>query len=193
MATKEHSSKEHPDLPNKPNKTNWVERAGGLPPYMARVAKHIMYDSGYTETRAIKAAISQTKKRAAEGNKEAIAAVARWEKMKAGTSKVKLSVLPRDGVRQRQFTEQKHVRNKGRFAPKGTSNVRATNDSPQAIISGLKVGQTFDIPGLDGKIKRTDAGFVVTGPDGFTTTASTVSSAMAVAARLIRNRKGGKK
>lgn len=74
-----------PPLPNDPAKTNWVEHEGGLPDYIMRVAKHIFADGKYTVSEAIAGAVSQTKKRAAEGNKEAIAAVAEWEKMKAST------------------------------------------------------------------------------------------------------------
>jgi hypothetical protein len=58
----DHSSRTHPELPNKPGKTNWVEQQGGLPDFIKRVAKHIMADSGYTESRAIAAAVSQCKK-----------------------------------------------------------------------------------------------------------------------------------
>lgn len=55
----DHSSRTHPDIPNDPGKTNWVEEQGGLPPFIKRVAKHIMADSGYTKSRAIAAAVSQ--------------------------------------------------------------------------------------------------------------------------------------
>lgn len=82
----DHSSRTHRPLKNKPGVSNWVEEAGGLPRYIKRVARHIRSDSGYTESRAIAAAISQTKKRAAEGNAEAIAAIAEWNRMKASTS-----------------------------------------------------------------------------------------------------------
>jgi len=58
----DHSSRTHPDIPNKPGKTNWVEEQGGLPDFIKRVAKHIMADSGYTQSRAIAAAVSQCKK-----------------------------------------------------------------------------------------------------------------------------------
>lgn len=193
MATKEHSSRTHPELPNKPGKTNWEEKRGGLPSYIDRVAKHIMYDSGYTESRAIAAAISQTKKRAATGNKEAIAAIAQWEKMKAGTKKVSLSTVVTPG-RQRQFNEALHVRVGGRFASKGGgAQPVAKPQTARAQIASLDVGDAYNIPGIDGKIKRTAAGFEVTGPGGFKTVASTVTSAMAVAARLIKAKKGVKK
>lgn len=83
MAKSEHKSSVHPDVPNKPGKANWVEQEGHLPRYIRRVAKHIIADSGYTVSRAIAAAVSQTKKRAATGNAEAVAAIAQWERMKA--------------------------------------------------------------------------------------------------------------
>lgn len=77
----DHKSSIHPDLPNKPGKTNWVEQEGGLPPFIKRVAKHIMADSGYTESRAIAAAISQCKK--GRLGPKGLAAAAQWEAMKA--------------------------------------------------------------------------------------------------------------
>jgi hypothetical protein len=76
----DHKSSTHPDLPNKPG-TNWVEQEGGLPPFIKRVAKHIMADSGYTEEHAIRAAISQCK-RGRLGAK-GLAAAAQWEALKA--------------------------------------------------------------------------------------------------------------
>lgn len=41
---------------------NWVEEQGGLPDFIKRVAKHIMADSGYSQSRAIAATVSQCKK-----------------------------------------------------------------------------------------------------------------------------------
>lgn len=79
----DHESTIHPDVPNKSGKTNWVEQEGHLPRYIERVAKHIIADSGYTVSRAIAAAVSQTKKRAAKGNGEAAAAIAQWYRMRA--------------------------------------------------------------------------------------------------------------
>lgn len=55
----DHSSSTHPDLPNKPGKTNWVEQQGGLPSFIKRVAKHIMADGHLTESHAIAAAVKQ--------------------------------------------------------------------------------------------------------------------------------------
>lgn len=79
----DHDSSVHPDIPNQPGVTNWVEQEGGLPRYIERVAKHIMSDSGYSRSRAIAAAVSQTRKRAAAGNAEAAAAYAQWVRMRA--------------------------------------------------------------------------------------------------------------
>jgi hypothetical protein len=76
------SSRVYPDLDRSPKK-NWVEKAGGLPDYIERVAKHIHYEGGKEISRAIAMAISQVKKWAAQGKAEAIKAVAQWEKMKA--------------------------------------------------------------------------------------------------------------
>jgi hypothetical protein len=96
----------------------------------------------------------------------------------------------------RQFNEHKHVRQGGRFAPKAgtksTTKSSTTKSSPQtakAIIETLGLGEEFDIPGVDGSIKKTNDGYVITGPDDFETTASTAVAAMAVAARLIRENK----
>lgn len=79
----DHSSRVHPDIPNKPGKTNWVEQGGGLPSFIERVAKHILHDTpGMTVSRAIASAVSQVKKWAAKGNAKAIKAVAQWEALK---------------------------------------------------------------------------------------------------------------
>lgn len=74
----DHSSATHPDLPNKPGKSNWVEKTGGLPSYIKRVAKHIMADSGLAEGHAIAAAHNWCVRQAAAGNAQAAAAIAEW-------------------------------------------------------------------------------------------------------------------
>lgn len=89
MSKSDHSSRIHPPVPNKPGVSNWVEKHGGLPRYIERVAKHIIADSGYPVSRAIAAAISQTKKRAAKGNAQAAAAIAQWSRMKAAAGSAK--------------------------------------------------------------------------------------------------------
>ena len=89
----EHSSKTHPDLPNKPGgPDNWVEGVGGLPSFIKRVAKHIFYDSpGMTVEHAVASAVSQCKEWAAKGNPKAIAAIAQWEAKKVRSHAKSLS------------------------------------------------------------------------------------------------------
>lgn len=82
-----------PEIPNKKGKSNWVEKAGGLPDFIDRVAKHIQASNpAYSTSRVIASAVSQVKKMAAKGNAKAVAAVAAWEKMKAST-KADLSAI----------------------------------------------------------------------------------------------------
>lgn len=55
----DHDSSIHPDLVNKPGVSNWVERSGGLPSFIKRVAKHIVADGGLSESHAIASAVKQ--------------------------------------------------------------------------------------------------------------------------------------
>lgn len=79
------SSRLLPPLPNKPDKTNWIEEEGGLPDYFVRVGKHIYYGKNkkYTESHAIAGAIEVTKQRAAKGNSAAQEALADWARERA--------------------------------------------------------------------------------------------------------------
>jgi hypothetical protein len=78
-------------------RANWVEREGGLPKYIERIAVHLV-GKGMSHQRAIATAISTAKRWCATGEvhqwqgtqninpgsrAEACAAVAQWEKMKA--------------------------------------------------------------------------------------------------------------
>lgn len=91
-----------PDLPNKPDKTNWVEKSGGLPSYINRIAKHLHAEKGMPTGRAIAVAVNTVKRwcrsgSVTEGGKgrtkgvsaktKALAckAVAQWEAKKAAT------------------------------------------------------------------------------------------------------------
>lgn len=92
------SSRVYPGLDRSPKK-NWVDRAGGLPSYIERIAKHIHYEGGKSISNAIAAAVntvkrwcaggSVTKKGASTANvtakTKALAckAVAQWEAKKA--------------------------------------------------------------------------------------------------------------
>jgi hypothetical protein len=75
---------------------NWIEREGGLPKYIERIAVHL-HRKGMPISRAIATAVNAAKKMCATGDlnwpglqhvnpgsrAEACAAVARWEAMKA--------------------------------------------------------------------------------------------------------------
>lgn len=66
-------------------KSNWVEKAGGLPKFIEDMAVHMMENSGLTREHAIAASVQRTKVLAAKGNARASAALAQWTKMKAST------------------------------------------------------------------------------------------------------------
>ena len=102
------SSHVYPGLERKPGgPDNWVERAGGLPTYIERIAKHLHYERGFTISRAIASAVNTVKRWAHMGkvakygdpNQKRVSAktaalaakaVAEWEaKKKAG--KINLS------------------------------------------------------------------------------------------------------
>lgn len=97
LLTEATSSASLPDLPNKPGKSNWVEKAGGLPKYIERIAKHLHSEKGMDVGRAIATAVNVVKKMCAAGDTnfpgkqqvnagsqaQACAAVKQWESMKA--------------------------------------------------------------------------------------------------------------
>lgn len=89
-----HSSRIHPGLDRSP-KENWVDKVGGLPSYIERIAKHIHSDSGLSISHAIAAAVERVKVLAAKGNAQAIRALAEWNakraKSKAKTASKKLA------------------------------------------------------------------------------------------------------
>lgn len=72
-------------VPNDPAKTNWVEKAGGLPKAIADMAGDLITERGMTTSEAIATAVSQAKKLAAKGNAKYVAAVAEWERKKASS------------------------------------------------------------------------------------------------------------
>src|SRR5688572_16036680 len=62
------ASAAYPSLERKPGgPDNWVERAGGLPKYIERIAKHLHYEKGYTISRAIATAVNTVKRWARMG------------------------------------------------------------------------------------------------------------------------------
>lgn len=111
----ESDSRSLPDLPNKPGKSNWVEKKGGLPGYIKRIAKHLRSEKGMDTSRAIATAVNVAKKMCASGKTnlpnsgqvnaksraEACAAVAQWEKMKG-------SALAEQHVRTVALAEASH-------------------------------------------------------------------------------------
>jgi hypothetical protein len=86
----------HADHPWFAKRKNWVEKAGGLPSYIKRIAKHLQ-KKGYDESRAIATAVNAAKKMCSTGDTslpgvqninagsraQACAAVASWERKKA--------------------------------------------------------------------------------------------------------------
>jgi len=78
-----------PSLERSPGSAdNWVEKAGGLPAFIDKVARALHQSEGMPIARAIATAISRAKVWAAKGNARAASAVAQWEAMK-GRSKAK--------------------------------------------------------------------------------------------------------
>jgi len=99
LATETKSSA-YPKLERVPGKQNWVDKSGGLPPYIERIAKHLHYEKGMDISRAIAVAFNTVKRWAAGGTvtengttkhitaktqAQAAAAVAQWEAKKAAS------------------------------------------------------------------------------------------------------------
>lgn len=211
--SKDHSSRTHPDLPNKPGgPDNWVEKVGGLPSYIKRIAKHIFYDSpGMTVSHAIAAAVERVKKLAAKGNAQAIAALAQWEGKKARshalseeidlagsthlvqTRRTLFSTLGNStsakgtGVKGASFDENKHVRTSGgQFGNKlSPLEMMAARRQIEGAIIALQVGQSYNLPGKVGWVKRTAGGYMVQGNGGFVASVRTASEAVTAAAALL--------
>jgi hypothetical protein len=104
MASTATDSRTLPDLVNKPGKSNWVEKAGGLPDLIKRVAKHLVSEEKYTESRAIATAANTVEKVCATGRtfggktevskkyRDACCAAAAEWKAKAGKSRLREAV-----------------------------------------------------------------------------------------------------
>lgn len=208
-----HSSSIHPGLERSP-KENWVEKAGGLPNYIRRIAKHIHSDSGLSISHAIAAAVNRVKVLCAKGNAEACAAVASWERKKAGTRIKATSVRGRKltdlefaeiivkeytfvgrGVgasgSNRPFDESKYLRNpgSGKFSSKFTpAELIAGHRIVEAGIVNLQVGQTFKLPGDAGWVQRSAGGYLVQGPAGLRVAVRTVTEAVQAAANIMMGR-----
>jgi peptidoglycan hydrolase-like protein with peptidoglycan-binding domain len=89
----EEAKKGSPDfpIPNKPGKTNWVEKAGGLPTYIRHIAEDIAAKHGGDVSRAIAIAVGQVKNWChghggnvtAKTRAKACAALAEWDAKRA--------------------------------------------------------------------------------------------------------------
>jgi hypothetical protein len=90
----------YPDLERVPGKQNWVDKAGGLPDFIERIAKHLHYEKGMEIGRAIAVAVNTCRRWAAGGQvtehgsdhgvtaktrAQAAAAIAEWEAKKASS------------------------------------------------------------------------------------------------------------
>jgi hypothetical protein len=123
------SSASLPDIPNKPGKTNWVEKAGGLPKYIERIAKHLHSEKGMTVSRAIATAVNTVKRwcaggQTAEGGSSTVSAktkalackaVAQWEakKAKSGVNASQFTGSRRRAEGQRQTPKLRYVSREG--------------------------------------------------------------------------------
>jgi hypothetical protein len=161
----------YPDLERAPGKNdNWVEKAGGLPKYIERIAKHLHYEKGMDIGHAIAVAVNTVKRWAAGGGgvtaktkAKAAAAVAEWEKKKASKGYdafLEYETKTRDGlvtVEEQFGMEYKNVGVKGlRVADEVTGIVEAI-----VSVTGVK-DEVNDVikPGAYAKtlMKRTPKG-----------------------------------
>lgn len=112
---KSHRSTIHPGLDRKPGVSNWVDQEGGLPNYIDRIAKHIHSDSGLSRDHAIAAAVERVKVLASEGNAQAIAALASWEKKKSSArakpNKGSVKLARSDEEKSKKSVQSKTVKN----------------------------------------------------------------------------------
>lgn len=206
----DHSSRIHPGLDRSP-KANWVEKAGGLPNYIRRIAKHIHSDSGLSISHAIAAAVNRVKKLCAKGNAQACAAVAEWEKKKASARIKATDVRGRKltdlefaehlvsngysfvgrGVgasgSNRPFDETKYLRGiGGKFASKFTpTEMIAGHRIVEAGIAQLQVGQVFKLPSGAGWVQRSAGGYLIQGPAGIRVAVRTMTEAVQAAANIM--------
>lgn len=184
------SSKVYPSLDRKPGDSNWVDKAGGLPDYIERIAKHLHYEQGMSISHAIASAVNQVKKWAAglggvsaATKAKAAAAVAEWEAKKH----VHLSVVAR------QFDESKVKRvEHGKFGNKITSGqYNSAHRIVEEAVSTLQIGQSVSFPGGAGWVQRTASGYVVQGDAGTRVIVRTASEAVQAAATILAQKVQG--
>lgn len=141
---------------NRSPKSNWVEKDGGLPEYICRIARAINRSRGHSVSSSISIAVSRAKNWAAGGSHvtaptraKAAAAVAEWEALKArahaghvvkatnaeGKNYVMLSNIPSfnvDIVRQAWDAHQRAARAEARM-PDADDSGSTTGDATKAL------------------------------------------------------------
>jgi hypothetical protein len=210
------SSRVYPGLERKPGgPDNWVEKVGGLPSFIERIAKHLHYEEGMSISHAIATAVSQCKKNCAKGNVKACKAIVQWEAKKARTRVSATEVEDRkltdfefaeiisdlgysrlDFIQRapgasgsnRAFDESKYLRNpaNGKFSSKFTpAELIAARRLVEGDITNLAIGQAVAFPGDAGWVKRSEAGYLIQGPAGIRVAVRTLSEAIEAAANII--------
>jgi hypothetical protein len=210
------SSRVYPDLERKPGgPDNWVEKVGGLPSFIERIAKHLHYERGFSISHAIATAVSQCKKNCAKGNAKACKAVAQWEAKKARTRIAATEVrgrkltdfefaeiissvgykrlefvqrAPGASGSNRPFDESKYLRNpaNGKFSAKYTpAELIAARRLVEGDLTNLQVGQSVVFPGDAGWAKRSESGYLIQGPAGIRVAVRTLSEAIQAATNIM--------
>lgn len=225
------SSRVYPSLERKKGgPDNWVEKAGGLPDFIERIAKHLHYESGMTISHAIATAVSQCKKNCAKGNAKACKAIAQWESKKARVrvdatdirgrkltdiefSEVLGHVIQESidlaggGIQRgsgasgsgKAFDERKYVRNPGtgQFGQKfNAAQMIAARRSIEGNITNLVDGQSYELPGQTGWVRKMPGGYMIQGGAGIRLVVKSESEAVEAAAALLAGKLaelGGKK
>lgn len=175
------SSRSLPSLDRSP-KENWVDKVGGLPSYIERIAKHLHSERGMTISHAIAAAINRVKKWAAGGQNvspetraKAAKAVAEWEAKKAksraktAARKVTKTGYDTDLELKREFSsgERDKAAEKGAALPDGSFPIKSEQDLKNAMQA---IGRAKDKAAARAHIiKRARAlGLTDQLPDGWT-------------------------
>src|SRR4029079_541834 len=91
------------------------------------------------------------------------------------------------GVKGASYDERKHSRTSGgQFANKlDPSELIAAKRQIEGNMANLQVGQSYNLPGKVGWVKRTPGGYFVQGNGGFTASVRTLSEAIGAAASLL--------
>lgn len=132
-----------PDLERAPGKAdNWIEKAGGLPKYIERIAKHLHYEQGMSIGHAIAAAVNTVKRWAKGGGNvsastvaKAQAALAEWEAKKA---KGKKDIVGSQDGMTLDGIEYKNVSVKGLQVADGDTGIVEAIVSVTGIVDEVK-------------------------------------------------------